>query len=319
MPTIVGVTRACGSLNTLIVVEGTNSSEHEARLSFMSQTGQLALKQVLAVSHASWCRTSSYRNDTPDGRHLRESELIEHVFSVAGLDDEAPLSKPLETIHAASGAVLDEADEEWLCRHLEATSWPSWPKVSSAFPTMSYDAVIEHLNSTGELGHTLAWRDDLGAAAEAAILSSVKDQHGCPLPVFITHYPTSTKFFSIKESRLNAATVLAANLLLPVTGKMVGAPAREDDGSRLRRCLVASDTKRLVRNSGYGSLEGLSFYQDLVDSEPTPEQAGYGIGLECLIQRAQEWSTFGASRLLHCLLEQGRIQVCENGAVDWTQ
>jgi asparaginyl-tRNA synthetase len=317
VPTVVGVTGACENIDTLYEVTPCVITPGP-RGQFLSQTGQLYLESALAGHDASWCITTSYRADKPDRRHLQEFELIEHEFSVASLADDDALNLLLETIELAVRAAVSEIDLQRL-EHDFITASPARCLLSiERIPRITYGECIELLNEHASFEDPIRWGDDLGSNAESAILDTFSDKHGCDVPVFVTHYPTAIKFFNMKTSRPSAnmpnSYVLSADLLLPTAGESVGAAVREDDANRLRMRLRDSSMLEVLRSRGIAGLDDFEPYLALVATGMTPPHAGYGIGLERVMQfctGAGDIRSMSMSAILRGVL-------AESGDTEWS-
>ncbi len=299
VPQIVGITGACENVDTLFRV----GSRLPVPLYF-SQTGQLTLEQALRHAPGVYTIMVSGRDEEKDdARHLRQFLLAEEEFdwSLVGggrpYDEEAMYEHLLRRIEAAvkamAGAVLDrEAGTLETVYGRDAASLRQ--SLRLPFLRVSYDDAVDLLRRRGFAG--LNWGDDLGAAHEAAVVAELNDEPSLARPVFIMRYPKDIKFFNMKVSGADPRVVLSADLVFPGSGEGVGAAVRENDGGRLERRLLGSPMYRLHLERG-GTLAEFRWYLDLVRSGRTRPHAGYGIGVDRVIQ----WLT-GSPDIRDCSL-----------------
>jgi asparaginyl-tRNA synthetase len=296
-PLLVDVTGACENIDTLLAVsgshylnEGSGSAERTQQepRGYLSQTGQLALETALAHCNACWCRTVSFRDDEPSPRHLREFELIEEEFGAAKNASEPALSffdELLERVESVLRAGIASALETGAAAAVGVGTEHLTAALAAPFPRITYDEAIEIASTArSERGEpSLRSGQDLTPEDETAIIQRGSDAD-VPIPTMVTCFPTEIKFFNMKCDPRNPKRVLSADVLMPFAGETVGAAVREDDYESLVDRLVSSSMFRTLQARGIGTLEVFEPYLSLIRSKATPRHAGYGIGLDRLLQ-----------------------------------
>jgi asparaginyl-tRNA synthetase len=288
VPTLVDVTGACENVDTLFHVTSARAMDHRgtsshAKSRFLTQTGQLALEFALAEFDACWCLTPSYRADVQDARHLDEFDLVEEEFALpapapSGSHDIDVLVKRMENIIATA---LRAAEA-----HSSASTRDSIrAAVDAPFARLEYDEAIDIVNGyrSSSGSRPKAWGEDLSPADEATLMRHTR-VNGNERPTFVTHFPEVIKFFNMKLDADRPDRVLSADLLLPVAGEAAGAAVREDDFPTLRDRLLRSRMFNVLQASGSADLSTFTPYLQLIEKKLTPRHAGYGIGLERLMQ-----------------------------------
>jgi asparaginyl-tRNA synthetase len=278
VPLLVPITGACENVGTLYPVR-------TSRNLYLTQTGQLSLEVELQQASGVYCIVSSFRADRTDERHLNEFRLVEEEFAIAerSRDILVPL---LSRAQGAVGAMLQGALSE--TQELEALGRSPEPVVGvlsgDRWPAVTYRGALGLLNRIEEFSH-LSFGVDLKREHEAALIELVCAEHGVDVgPVFVTHYPEHIKFFNMKIDPTDPTVVLSADLLLPIAGESVGAAVREDNHATLLRRLAESSMLRELAAQGDHTMEDFGPYVDLIASGRVPFHAGYGIGLERVLQ-----------------------------------
>jgi asparaginyl-tRNA synthetase len=290
VPVLVGITGACENIATLFRVTGSDEVH-------LTQTGQLALEHALQQADGVFCITKSFRTDLIDARHLAEFTLVEEEFGCT----HSSVRMPVETYnpgemfthlldHISSAViamfrgVLDAADSsagEDLATGLDIRRLEEL--VNASFPEISYDDAIAKLNKIGT--ETIEWGDDLGSKEEQSTIELVAEETGRgPLPTFVTHYPKQIKFFNMKVDAEDVRVVQSADLLLPGVGEAVGSAVREHEYDKLRDRLLSSTMFRHLVEQQMASIEDFEPYLAIIENRLTAPHAGYGIGLERVIQ-----------------------------------
>jgi asparaginyl-tRNA synthetase len=288
IPEVTRITGACENVDTLYRLLG-----HPGL--YLAQTGQLSLEVKLQQHDGVYCEAFSFRDDPSDIRHLNQFYLIEEEFTCRGVgvgeNGDAPramLSKLLVRVTAAVCAILhgvleySKSCDDFDCSHIEQAI--SAAGKTGAWPSITYRESLNRLNNTKKFP-TLAFGADLSAEHEQMILSLVSADHGSTaLPVFVTHYPESIKFFNMKVDPEDQAVVLSADLLLPTAGESVGAAVREDQIATLVTRLESSSMMRHMEAQGGQPRRDFDRYLAVVAAGKIPLHAGYGIGLERVLQ-----------------------------------
>ena len=302
-PLLVDVTGACENVDTLLAVSGSRQvsqrsgsamREHQEPRGYLSQTGQLALETALAQCHACWCHTVSFRDDEPSPRHLREFELVEEEFGV-GPDSAPPgdglgavvlfdqlLDRIQHVVRAGIARTLDTGAAAAVgvdTEHLRAT-------LDTDFPRVTYDEAIDMANTdrVERKEPLLCWGQDLTPDDEATIVRHASNDYGVLLPTVVTLFPAEIKFFNMKLDPRDQSRVLSADVLMPFAGEAVGAAVREDDYDILVDRLETSPMFRALQARDIATLDVFEPYLSLIRRKETPRHAGYGIGLDRVLQ-----------------------------------
>lgn len=285
VPMLVPITGACENVATLYSL-----ARH--RNLYLSQTGQLSLEMELQRASGGYCVVSSFRADRADARHLNEFRLIEEEFTVraGGLpgpyDPHAFFDVLLDRIGSAIRAMLRGALET-AGEVRELGGDPGAVELALAvdpWPAVTYRDALVLLERDGRFG-PLTFGTDLGPAEEARLVELISAEHGVDaVPVFVTHYPEHIKFFNMKSAPEDPSVVLSADLLLPTAGESVGAAVREDDHAMLVSRLRRSSMLRQLELAAEHEISDFEPYLNVVASGRVPPHAGYGIGLERVLQ-----------------------------------
>lgn len=285
VPEIVGITGACENVDTLFKLGN--------RLGlplFFTQTGQLALEQLLQSFSGVWTVIHSGRDEEEeDDRHLRQFRLTEEEFdcTTVGMtritydEDkmyEALLKHIQGTIQAMVGKILED-NEKVLKDVYKRDAKKLEEAVSSDFLRITYEDCVKLLNKNGY--PSLKFGDDLKATHETKIIEILNRK--TELPVFIMKYPKEIKFFNMKVSTKDPRVCLSADLIFPYAGEGTGASVREHDFKKLRDRLVTSTMYKLHIKRG-GKYEDFKWYLDIMERKATNPHAGYGIGNDRVLQ-----------------------------------
>jgi len=295
VPAIVGITGACENVDTLFKVGN--------RLNlplFFTQTGQLALEQVLQNSHGAYTIIHSGRDEEiEDERHLRQFRLTEEEFdcTLAGMtretyDEEKMFLTLLTHIEKATKAMISAviADhQKVLTSKYKRDQGILREIVARPYLRIAYEEAINLLHQTGY--SDLVFGSDLESEHEAKIVELVNlraKNYGGSIdrfsPVLIMRYPKEIKFFNMKVSNQDPRVVLSADCIFPYSGEGVGSAVREHDGIKLIVRLLTSNMYRLHEQRG-GKYEDFRWYtEDMILAQKTLPHAGYGIGNERIIQ-----------------------------------
>jgi aspartyl/asparaginyl-tRNA synthetase len=287
------LTPATGSCE---VVDSMFSLDYFGALAFPRQTGQLYLEEVVARGlDAVYCEGESLRKEWKvDDRHLTEFKLIEIERKGMTLNELCDFEERLLK-DAASALTPDDVGE----RNVERIG----RMLESEHPRITYREAIAVLR---RLGFDRRFGDDLGRAEEAALID-----HLGGLPVHVTCFPESLKFFNMKIDRTDPEVVECVDYILPFSGETFGGSLREPDVEILRRRLYtgtmyghlmnrAADFAKfrmLADPESFGDRSGeelASLYQAAIEGAfesyltlfakcPT-ERAGFGLGVARLLQ-----------------------------------
>jgi asparaginyl-tRNA synthetase len=287
VPVLVGITGACENVSTLFRLSG-DVPVH------LSQTGQLALEHALCVTNGVFCQTSSFRTDKIDVRHLSEFTLFEeeiccdHPAIGMSVEDyksqqmfDALLERVTGAIKAMIANAMDKAQDD--VAKLGGDLPYLTEMLTHDFYRISYTDAIEIVSELGT--QRIAWGEDLGPEAEHQLLALIaRESGGGPRPTFITHYPENIKFFNMKIDDNNTDVVQSADLLLPGVGESVGSAVREYRHDVLLDRLINSVMFKHITEQKLATLEDFGPYLEVIRERRVPPHAGYGIGLERVIQ-----------------------------------
>ncbi|MFH1841739.1 MAG: amino acid--tRNA ligase-related protein [bacterium] len=213
------LTPATGSCE---VVDSMFSLDYFGGLAFPRQTGQLILEDVIAQGlDAVYCEGESMRRELKvDDRHLTEFKLIEIEKRDLDLDglcqfQERLLKSVASLLHAddIGGDNVTRLDRMLHEEH----------------PRLTYRQALVVLNRRG---FSYSFGDDLDREAEASLNRYCGD-----LPLHVTHYPESLKFFNMKLDREDPEVVVCVDYILPFAGETFGGSVREPEYEILRRRL----------------------------------------------------------------------------------
>jgi len=289
------LTPATGSCE---VVDSMFTLDYFGGLAFPRQTGQLYLEEVVVQGiDAVYCEGESLRREMQlDRRHLTEFKLIEIEKRDLTLDQLCDFQeKLLKGVAAALHADQIGGDNVTRLDRI----------LHRDHPRLTYQEAIAAL---GRRGFALAFGDDLERKHEASL-----NRYCGNLPVHVTHYPESLKFFNMKLDRSDPLLVECVDYILPFAGETFGGSVREPDfeilGRRLRQGTMYGHLMNRAREfalrkglaAGLGDDPAtedlvLQYQQGIEDSfqgyldlfkERTLERAGFGLGVARLLQYLQ--------------------------------
>ncbi len=255
VPHITRATGACENIDTLFAVD------YFGERGYLSQTAQLYLESLIPWMNKVWCISPSFRAEPRvDNRHLTEFTLIELEF--AGTFDEL-LEHVEGVVISMITSVLKKMTSRWLDRNRLG-------HIAAPFTRIKYTKAIQELGR--EFGHDITREEE----------QMLVEKNG-NMPLFITHYPKSMKFFNMIENEENPELVNSADLILPFGGEAVGAASREYRADRLLKRLEDSQMfQRLVTKGG--SIKEFDWYIDVYRKYSAAPHAGCGIGLNRVTQ-----------------------------------
>lgn len=254
---------ACGDPGTLVPVD------MGGRQAYLRQTSQLHLEPLMRELGRVYSISRSFRAERRiDDRHLAEFTLLEG--EAAGWD----LQRTMGFMERLVVAMLQQASTS-AGQHLTALGAASTGKVKAPFARMTYDEAIIALQKRG---HFAEWGEDLTNSHEIALTEMVGG------PLFVTHYPIGTRFFTMKVRRDDPRVVECCDLLMPGVGEVMGASETEHDPDILQTRLESSPSVRQWLDLG-GSTGDYDWYLDMHRHESL-QQAGFGLGFERLVRYA---------------------------------
>jgi asparaginyl-tRNA synthetase len=287
VPVIVGITGACENVSTLFRLDG-------SALMHLTQTGQLALEHALCQAAGVYCFTRSFRTDRIDERHLHEFTLVEEEICcdhpAIGMPApqydsvqmfEALLVRITGAVRAMVRSCVMEVPDE--IAELGGNVDDLTEMLSEDFYRVTYGEAVNLLNKRGDA--LLEWGTDLGAAQEQQLVAFVAEEAGGrPRPTFVTHYPKAIKFFNMRVDDADPRVVQSADLLLPYSGEAVGSAVREHRYPLLVDRLTSSTMFSHIVARNLATLNDFRPYLEVIENCRTAPHAGYGIGLERVLQ-----------------------------------
>jgi asparaginyl-tRNA synthetase len=262
-PTLTHLSGACGEPGTLIPVQ------FGGERAFLRQTAQLHLEPLMRELGAVYSIGRSFRAERrSDSRHLTEFTLIEAEAEGWTLEQLMQLMERLVSdmlAHAAEGTT-SSLDALGVKDDIPA-------RVQTPFPRMTYDQAIIALQGAG---YFIEWGEDLSNEHEIALANMVGG------PLFVTHYPVETRFFTMKISRRDPRVVECCDLLMPGTGEIMGASETETDVVALETRMQQSKSVRQIMDLG-GSTNDYEWYV-ASRRETSTQQAGFGMGFERIVR-----------------------------------
>ncbi len=262
-PVLTTLSGACGDPSTLISVDV------QGRKAYLGQTAQLQLEPMMRELGRVYSIGRSFRDERHrDERHLTEFTLLEAEMAGMTLNETIALAERLVVDMLSQVAHRSRSQLAALnvdCQNIEAVKAP--------FPRMTYDDAVITLQ---KLGHFIEWGEDLSNSHELALTEIAGG------PIFITHYPTELRFFTMKASRCDPRLVECFDLLLPGVGEVMGASETETDPDLLERKLVSSRGVRQVLDLG-GNASDYAWYIAM-HRDYSVQQAGFGMGFERFVR-----------------------------------
>jgi len=193
VPHLTKATGACENVATMFEVD------YFGRKGYLSQTAQLYLEVLTPFLGKVWCIEPSFRAEPyADERHLTEFTLVELEF--AGNFEEL-LEHVEGTICSMIEYALNERKEELQLLNVDTERLR---KLKDPFEKITYTEAVGLLAEFG-----VKWGDDLRSHHEKMLVQV----HG-NMPLFVTHFPKTIKFFNMRENDENSAVVNSADLLL---------------------------------------------------------------------------------------------------------
>jgi asparaginyl-tRNA synthetase len=262
-PVLTRMSGACGEPGSLIPVKLAGGDL------FLRQTAQLHLEPLMQELGAVYSVGRSFRAERrSDQRHLTEFTLIEGeamgwtLDRLMALMEEMVVGMMRRAAESAGGSLSALGADAGAVKGLKAP-----------FGRMTYDEAIVALQGAG---YFIEWGEDLGNAHELALTQMAGG------PLFVTHYPAETRFFTMKVRREDPRVVECCDLLLPGVGEVMGASETETDAGVLEARLYGSKAVRQVLDMG-GSVEDYEWYVEMRRGTGA-RQAGFGMGFERIVR-----------------------------------
>lgn len=262
-PTLTSQSGACGEPGSLIPIQLGDKT------AFLRQTAQLHLEPLMQELGAVYSVGKSFRAERKsDNRHLTEFTLIEGEATGWSLDQLMQLMESLVRQMVARAG--DKAANSLKSLGADVSMLAA---VQAPFKRMTYDEAIISLQNAG---YFIEWGEDLSNENEIALA----DMAGGPL--FVTHYPVETRFFTMKVCRHDPRVVECCDLLLPGVGEVMGASETESDVKVLETRLLQSKSVSQIRDLGE-TMHGYEWYVSM-RRKLTGKQAGFGMGFERIVR-----------------------------------
>jgi asparaginyl-tRNA synthetase len=242
---------ACEGTTTLFPVE------YFGETAYLTQSGQLYGEAGALAFGKVYVFGPTFRAEkSKTRRHLTEFWMVEPEMAFAGLDDDMDLAE--DFLVYVVGRVLERRRTELAALERDVAALE---RIQKPFPRVAYGDAIDLLRQKGV---DIAWGDDLGAEAEAA-LSQEFDR-----PVMVHRYPLAAKAFYMKADPGDPRLALCVDVLAPEGyGEIIGGGQREDDLAALEARVVDHALPR----------EAFDWYLDLRRFGSVPH-AGFGMGIE---------------------------------------
>ena len=255
-----GFVRFDAPILTPSAVEGTSTLfqvDYFGEKAYLSQSGQLYQEAGAYAFGKTYCAGPVFRAEkSKTRRHLTEFWMVEPEIAWADLDEDIRVME--EIILYIVERVLGNRKVE--LETLERDTGPLLA-VKPPFPRITHR---EAWDIVARAGGEARYDQDFGADEEATI-SNQFDR-----PVFVTHYPATTRPFYMKRDPQDPSRVLNTDLLAPEgRGEIVGGSQREDDLDAL---------VERIRSEGL-PMENYEWYLDLRRYGAVPT-SGFGLGVE---------------------------------------
>jgi asparaginyl-tRNA synthetase len=262
-PILTELSGACGEPGTLIPVSV------QGRRNYLRQTSQLHLEPLMRELGRVYSVGRSFRAERHStNRHLTEFTLIEAEAAGWSLPDLMQLMEQMTVNMLHHAAHTAPAQLRAL-----GVSPGALLSIQAPFKRLTYDEAIIALQRAG---HFIEWGEDLSNRHEIALAEIMGG------PLFVTHYPAETRFFTMKVCRHDPRVVECCDLILPGVGEVMGASETEPDASLLETRMNTSRSIRQIVDLG-GDAGDYAWYLEMHRQESL-RQAGFGLGFERLVR-----------------------------------
>ena len=246
------------------------SQDFFAKQSFLTVSGQLNVESYAMAMTDTYTFGPTFRAENSNtSRHLAEFWMIEPEIAFADLQDNMNLAE--DYLHHVLDHILQKnvEDLEFFDKFIEKGLIERLRLVLESPPIrISYTEAIGILLKSGKkFDYPVSWGTDLQSEHERFLT----EQH-FKCPVFVFDYPETIKPFYMRRND-DGKTVGAMDLLVPVTGELMGGSVREERLDVLEKILKKQDF----------DLETYGWFLDLRKYGSVPH-AGFGLGFERLIQ-----------------------------------
>lgn len=262
-PTFTGHSGACGDPGSLIRL---NLGGETA---FLRQTAQLHLEPLMQELGAVYSVGRSFRAERKsDNRHLTEFTLIEAEAAGWSLEQLMALMEHMVATMVERAVQTGKRSLEALGIDIDTLA-----KINAPFKRLTYDQAIIALQNAG---YFIEWGEDLSNEHEIA-LANISGG-----PLFVTHYPVETRFFTMKVCRHDPRVVSCCDLLMPGVGEVMGASETETDVRTLETRMLQSKSVKQIMDLG-GTSHDYDWYVTM-RREVAGKQAGFGMGFERMVR-----------------------------------
>ena len=246
------------------------SQDFFARQAYLTVSGQLNAEAYATALSDTYTFGPTFRAENSNtSRHLAEFWMIEPEVAFADLEDNMSLAS--DFLHHLIGHIFQHNSEdlEFFDQFVEKGLIQRLKHVLETKPVrLSYtDAIDILIKSKKDFQYKVEWGIDLQSEHER-FLTEVHFKS----PVIVYNYPKSIKSFYMRQND-DGKTVAAMDLLVPVTGELIGGSAREERLDVLEKTL----------KERHFNLETYQWFVDLRKYGSVPH-AGFGLGFERLIQ-----------------------------------
>ncbi|MEO5951279.1 MAG: amino acid--tRNA ligase-related protein, partial [Chloroflexia bacterium] len=262
-PTLTSQSGACGEPGSLIPIQLGDKK------AFLRQTAQLHLEPLMQELGAVYSVGRSFRAERKsDNRHLMEFTLIEAEAAGWSLEQLMQLMERMVAEMVARTVETSSGSLKALGADIDALA-----TVQSPFKRMTYDQAIIALQNAG---YFIEWGEDLTNEHEVELANMAGG------PLFVTHYPVETRFFTMKVCRHDPRVVECCDLLMPGVGEVMGASETESNVRMLETRLLQSKSVSQIRDLG-GMTHDYEWYVSM-RRDFTGKQAGFGMGFERVVR-----------------------------------
>ena len=242
-------TNACEGATTLFEVKYGKPEKV-----YLAQSWQLHAEALIYSLEKIFTIAPSFRAEKSRTiRHL--SEYWHHEAEVAWMDFEGMLKLEEELVVFVTKYVLEKNEQELkaLGKDLEELRGLKTP-----FQRLTYEQMLKEMGKK--------WGDDITDAEERELVKKLGNK-----PIFLTHFPREMKAFYMKPAE-KGKTVLAADLLIPGVGEVIGGSQRIDKLEELTEAMEKFGLNK----------KDYEWYIDLQKYGSVPH-SGFGLGVERLL------------------------------------
>ncbi len=246
------------------------SKDFFGKPAFLTVSGQLNVEAYAMAMSDTYTFGPTFRAENSNtSRHLAEFWMIEPEIAFATLEDNMNLAE--DYLHHVVDHLFQNNTEdlEFFDQFVEKGLIERLKHFLESPPVrISYTDAIQILLQSGKkFEFPVSWGCDLQSEHERFLTETHFKS-----PVFVYNYPTAIKSFYMRRNE-DGKTVAAMDLLVPVTGELMGGSAREERYDVLMKILKEKN----FDFDTYGWFLELRKYG-------TAPHAGFGVGFERLIQ-----------------------------------